>query len=159
MKNFCSFVFFSLIGVSSFIFGDFIEVSNFSEITNYIDQHSTIILDLDDTIIFPNQTLGNSAWFSHRLEQNLDLGWKAALEKTRQELEAVQNASGFHLVEEGIADVISQLRGRYKIIGVTKQRYSAAPAMIDRLNSLKVYFSALISGYRTTYFMSGKTLL
>ncbi|PIS02827.1 MAG: hypothetical protein COT85_01995 [Chlamydiae bacterium CG10_big_fil_rev_8_21_14_0_10_42_34] len=117
------------------------EISHFSEVPNYIDEDCVLLLDIDDTLIVPVQTLGSGAWFDYRLKSFLNEGcdYRTAVEKTLPEWEAIRHLTKMRLVEEETAKVLSDLQEKQvPIMGVTFQGLALATRTVMQLNDLRV---------------------
>lgn len=157
MKKFSAFLclFFSTI---SLVYGEIIETQKFQEITHYIDSETLVILDIDDTILIPVQTLGTDVWFISRLEFYLQLEQddSLALNKALAEWEAVRHLTKVKIVEEGTDEIIRAMQeNKIKVMGLTTQGLALATRTALQLQSLSVDLSKTAPSFEDHYFING----
>src|SRR6187200_2380590 len=101
-----------LIVSNQMLFGVIIETAHFSDIVPYANSKTLILLDIDDTLLLPTQTLGTDIWFQYRFKQNLSKGLSdsLALEKAISDWEAIRMLTDVKVVEEGTASIIEDLQ-------------------------------------------------
>lgn len=129
---------------SSLLFGEIQELNNFSSLIIHTNQSTLVVIDLDDTIFFPMQTLGSYDWFEYRLLQNqsMGLGLNEAIAKTEDEFELVRNLSSFKLVENEVSMVLQHInKDRVHILGLSSHRPTFALAMRKHLQALSIEFN------------------
>lgn len=78
----------------------------------YAKPKTLIILDIDNTLVTPAQSLGNDAWFYLRVDELKQQGYsqQTAIDRAILELEAVHNLTKVVLPQESIPHVISSLQ-------------------------------------------------
>lgn len=98
----------------SFLPGEILEIDTFGDLPSFVEQETLLILDIDDTLLIPNQMLGGDEWFLHRFKQHQqDLGDDAnALEKALAEWEAIRHLTAMHPVESSSIDIVAGLQQR-----------------------------------------------
>lgn len=142
--------------------GKIIETDHFSEISQYMKPHTLIVLDIDDTLLIPVQTLGSDVWFLHRLRlyQSNGLTPHLALDKALAEWEAVRHLTAVKIVEEGSEKIISDLQKQnYCIMGLTTQGLALATRTIHQLLSLNIDLTRTAPSKEDRYFMNGEGVL
>ncbi len=113
-----------------------IETPHFHEITSYIDKDTLVLLDIDDTLLIPNQMLGCDEWFNYRWKKYIQEGLDSpsALEKSLAEWEAVRHLTKMTVVEPGTEKIVSNLqRERYTVMGLTTQGVALATRTSQQL--------------------------
>lgn len=130
-----------LLGISTSLFGKIIETPHFKEISHYLEPNTLVVLDIDDTLLIPSQTLGTDVWFLHRVKQleaaNIDK--KRAFEKALAEWEAIRQLTDVSIVEEGTEGVISDLqKASIPVMGLTTQGLALATRTVQQLQSLGI---------------------
>jgi len=129
--------------VTTSLYGEIFEISAFRDVSKYAKKRTIFLVDLDDTLFIPDQTLGSFAWFKYRYEQNIDSGLDSAkaLQKTQQEWEAVQALTGVHIVADDITPFLDEIAsGGFRTIGITSRRYTSAPVTQNQLSLLNLKF-------------------
>lgn len=158
-----SFLFTCLIASYTTLTAVIIEIEHFGEIVNYVKPNTLIILDIDDTILIPTQTLGTDVWFLYRLKQYelSGLDHPQALEKALAEWEAIRHLTNVQLVEEGTDKVIEQLQSKedVMIMGLTTQGLALATRTILQLQSLNVDLTKNSPCKEDCYFINKRGVL
>lgn len=139
--------------------GKIIETENFSEIINYAHLETLVILDIDDTLLIPVQTLGTDVWFISKLKkytqtiQNPSL----ALDKALAEWEAIRHITKVKIVEEGTEAIIDQMQKEHIVImGLTTQGLALATRTLMQLRSLGIDLSKTAPSSQDEYFINGE---
>lgn len=104
-----------------------VEVSNFEEILNHITPDSTILCDIDDTLLIPSQMVGSDEWFCAMLQRYKEEGLspKEALQKSLDRWEMVRHVTEMQLVEPVTASIIQQMQENgLCVMGLTTQGFS-----------------------------------
>lgn len=136
------------------------ETSHFEDLTHYIKPESLVILDIDDTLLIPAQTLGNDVWFQERLYFYKQQNMHSALEKALAEWEAVRQLTVVKLVEENTAKVVEELQqSNVKVMGLTTQGLSLATCTINQLLGLGIDLKKSSPYAEDYYFMNGQGVL
>ncbi len=121
----------------TFLFAEIQEVHHFKELKNYVDSDSFLLIDIDDTLLIPDQMLGCDEWFMERMKelQNNGFSFEEALEKVLFEWEGIRSLTSMQLVEEDCKQMIEELQEK-KIPSIcfTTQRFALAPRTIYQLN-------------------------
>lgn len=136
-----------------------VEAKNFKEITNYIYPETLFLLDIDDTLLIPVQTLGTDAWFLSRLNYHLQMGneYPLALDKSLAEWEAVRHLTDVKIVEDGTDHIIDEMqKNNIAIMGLTTQGLALATRTIVQLASLSIDLSKTAPYSQDCYFINGK---
>lgn len=145
--------------ICSSLFGIIIETENFTKINNYINLETLVILDIDDTLLIPVQTLGTDVWFVHRLKHHLKSteDYSLALDEALAEWEAVRHLTNVKLVEESTADVIKKMQNDHIIVmGLTTQGLALTTRTLMQLKSLNIDLSKTAPSQEDHYFINGQ---
>lgn len=137
------------------IHGKIIETKQFQEIKQYVKPATLVILDIDDTLLLPVQTLGNDCWFQHRKLQHTNAGMSSsqALEKAISEWEAVRHLTGVKIVEEGTDKIIADIqKDKTLVIGLTTQGLALATRTVQQLNSLGIDLTSTAPSKEDVFF-------
>ncbi len=106
------------------------EAAHFYEIAHYAKEDTMLVLDIDDTLLIPQQMLGSDEWFQTRVKINRPDGF----EKSIAEWEGVRHFSLMKLVEVDTAEVIRQLQSEcHCIMGLTTQGLALATRTVQQL--------------------------
>lgn len=117
------------------------EIAHFAQIEPYLQQRPLLILDIDNTLMEPTQTLGSDQWFYHRYLSYQKNGEKneAALDRALSEWTAIQSITKVKTVEDCIATLVSQLqKQKLPIMGLTTRGLGLARTTIEQLHSLDI---------------------
>jgi Protein of unknown function (DUF2608) len=141
---------------SLFLQGRIIETDYFNEVAQYADSSTLLLLDIDDTILIPTQTLGTDVWFISRwkmYQQQCDL--VLALDKALAEWEAVRHLTSVKTVEEDVSEVISELQQKdFVIMGLTTQGLALTTRTVNQLKSLNINLSITAPTQNDHYFFN-----
>lgn len=113
-----------------------IEVQNFSELTEFVDKETLIVLDIDDTLLIPCQMLGCDEWFLARMKNRKAEGIEIdeALDLTLAEWEAIRHLTQMEVVEKDTEKLVRQLQDEgYSIMGLTTQGLALATRTSQQL--------------------------
>lgn len=124
--------------------GKIMEVANFKELAGSITPSTLLIVDIDDTLLVPEQTIGSDVWFMHRWKdhQAAGLSHDDAKERALAEWEAVRHLTKMRLVEEGSGKVIADLQDKeLPIMGLTSQGMALATRTVMHLKSVGIDLS------------------
>ncbi len=139
-----------------------VEMNHMQSLTNYLSDDSLIVFDIDNTIMEPTQELGTDQWFRHRIQQYAAKGFdaKIALEKALAEWEAVQHFTDVKLVENSIADLVTDLqKKKYDIMGLTTRGLGLATRTVQQLQTLSVDLSKTSLTQKEISFLNTHTVL
>lgn len=141
----------------SFLQAEIVEVRNFKEITNHITADTLVILDIDDTLLIPVQTLGTDVWFMARYEHHLRTKERLlALDRALAEWEAVRHMTDVKIVEEGTDEIIREMQQQnYRVMGLTTQGLALATRTVMQLKSLKIDLFKTAPSTQEVYFING----
>jgi orotate phosphoribosyltransferase len=143
----------------SSLYGEIFEAKNFKEIANYIQPDTLVLLDIDDTLMIPVQTLGTDAWFMSLLNDHINRGmeYSLALDKSLAHWEAVRHITHMKIVEEGTDRIIHEMQKNHIVVmGLTTQGLALATRTVVQLNSLSMDLSKTAPSSKDNYFMNGK---
>jgi hypothetical protein len=136
-----------------------IETPHFKEVLDHIKPGALLIVDIDDTLLIPQQTLGTDVWFIYRHKFYLDCGLsqKEALDKALAEWEGVRHLTKIKIVEEGSDEIIRALQcKKVPIIGLTTQGLALATRTVEQLLSLSIDLSQTALTDHDLYFDNGE---
>lgn len=147
--------------ISSSILAENIEIKNFNEIKPYIQSNTLLILDIDDTLLVPVQTLGTDVWFLHRLKQlQKELNPMDALDQALAEWEAIRHLTKVKIVEEGSDKIIDELQNnQITIMGLTTQGLALSTRTPNQLKKLNIDLSKTAPSNQDQYFVNKKGIL
>ena len=117
------------------------ECPTFQKLTklSYTPQSHLLLLDIDNTLLHPNQMIGSQEWFYFYLQRSFDRqGVKEEVKQYAIDLcTAINLVSSVHPVEKITPEVILRLqKQKVCIIGFTTRGHSMATATCRQLNSL-----------------------
>lgn len=141
------------------LYAEIIETKNFIEITRYIDAETLFVLDIDDTLLEPVQTLGTDAWFLSRLDHHLQIkkDYFLALDRALAEWEAVRHMTDVQIVEEGTSEIIHQMqKNSIAMMGLTTQGLALAHRTVVQLHSISIDLSLTAPSAQDCYFINGR---
>lgn len=121
-----------------------IETNTFSDLLKYIHPKSLVLLDIDDTLLEPKQTLGSDAWFLWRInfykKQGVDP--KLAFETALMDWVAVQSLTKVKLVEPNTDKIVKQMQDEgFHVMGLTTRGASLATRTAQQLKTLDIDLS------------------
>ena len=134
-----------------------IETAHFKEIANHITPDTLVLLDIDDTLLIPTQTLGTDVWFQYRwdLHKTKGLDTHSALEKALAEWESVRHMTSIKIVEEGTEKIIEELQNtRTPVMGLTTQGLALATRTIEHIKMLGIDLTKTAPCQEDHYFMN-----
>lgn len=130
------------------LFSQIIETEHFNEIVQYVQEDTLVLLDIDDTLLIPAQTLGTDVWFCARLKQK---GFDRAL----AEWEAIRLLTKVKVVEEGTQEIIAELQNKnIPVMCLTTQGLALATCTINQLHSLNIDVSKTAPSKEDHYFIN-----
>lgn len=145
------------------LIGEIVEVNHFHEITDYVQHSSLVILDIDDTLLIPEQTLGNDAWFIDRtkdLIENKGMKKEVAFQKTIWEWEAIRKITKVQIVEKNTDAIIQHLqKNNIAIMGLTTQGICMSEITPWQLLSLNIDLNKTSPYKNDYYFRAGQGVL
>lgn len=138
-----------------------IEANNFKEILDYVDTDTLVLLDIDDTLLIPVQTLGTDVWFIHRMNQyQTHLDKKQALDKALDDWEGVRHLTKVKIVEEGSETIVAKMQGQgIPVMGLTTQGLALATCTVNQLKSLEIDLIKTAPSNQDFYFHNGQGVL
>ncbi len=156
MKTMLSITLFQMMMFCTHLSGRIIETKHFSKITDYIQPDTLVVLDIDDTLLIPTQTLGSDAWFCYRLKQLLaENNQESALDKALAEWEAVRHLTKMKIVESGTERVIEGLQNRNVVVmGLTTQGLALATRSINQLLAVNIDLTKTAPSCEDHYFIN-----
>ena len=147
----------------TFIEAKIIETGHFKDLLTYADADTLFVLDIDDTLLVPEQMLGCDEWFQYRMSfhQKKGMDTKNALEKALAEWEAVRHLTKMEIVEPGTEKIIQTLQARsLPIIGLTTQGVALATRTSQQLAEKHINLSMTAPYKDDHYFqLAGQSVL
>ncbi len=134
-----------------------IETAHFDEISQYADSDTLVILDIDDTILIPNQMLGCDEWFNKRLQEQQDKGksFIEALDKTLFEWEGLRSLTEMQTCEKNTTQIIDELQEKnISVMCLTTQRFALAPRTVYQLEHQKIDMTKTSPTQENLFFMN-----
>ncbi len=139
MKKYLTFL---LLFVMSYqVEAEIIEASHFSELCDHIAPDTLILLDIDDTLLVPEQMLGCDEWFQTRFQkyQESEMDSSDALETALSEWEAVRHVTKMKIVEPGTEELVRDLQQKnYIVMGLTTQGLALATRTSQQLRANQI---------------------
>ncbi len=155
------FVWFLLCSVS--LFADIVEIAHFHEIEKHLTPETLLVLDIDDTLIVPEQMLGCDEWFQHRIKQHKQKNISAAdaLDLALVEWEAIRHVTRMELCEPETHRLIHKLQAKkLPIMGLTTQRLTLAACTAKHLRGHEIDLAKTAPSGDDHYFCAhGKGIL
>lgn len=151
-----------LLFICTYARAEIYEAAHFEEILSYIQPTTLVVLDIDDTLLMPAQTLGSDVWLIHRANQHKNHGMppKEAFDEAIAEWEAIRHLTKVRLVEEGADRIIQKLQEKgVAIMGVTLQALTLAIRTAQQLKSLNIDLSLTAPTSEDLYFFQGNGIL
>lgn len=137
---------------------EIIETPQFKDLAKYATPTTLVILDIDDTLLIPTQTLGTDVWFQYQLNKNKT--FPDPLDKTLSQWEAIRHLSNMQIVEEGSDKIVSQLQSKkIKVMGLTTQGIALATRTFKQLLAHDIDLSKTSPSVDDHYFLNGHGVL
>lgn len=155
-----NFLLFTLI--ASLLSAEIIETRRFSDVLTHVTEDTLVLLDIDDTLLLPKQTLGSDVWFCHRWDQlkKSGLSVEDALEKALAEWEAIRHLTEVKLVEEGSDLVVKELQAKGGVVMcLTTQGLALTTRTIQQLKKLNIDLSESGPSKDECYFLNDREKL
>jgi hypothetical protein len=114
-----------------------IDIQSFKEVSSYLTKETLLILDIDDTLLIPEQMLGCDEWFTFRLKRRQnEMASSEALEKTLSEWEAIRHLTNMEIVEPGSDKIVQGLQKQgHCVMGLTTQGLALATRTSQQLKA------------------------
>lgn len=157
MKYFFLFALF-LMQLSAEIF----ETNEIASLETTVTPHTFLILDIDNTLIEPIQTLGSDQWFYSQMLSYEKQGYskKEALDQTVREWSAIQNMTRVQPVESNVAEIIDRIqKNGITVIGLTARGLNLVYCTNDQLNSIGIDLSRNAPTQDEVFFPNGRGVL
>lgn len=139
------------------------EISSFKEIREHLQLPSLLILDIDNTLIFPAQEMGSDQWFHSRIDFYRQRGYSysEALERALPEWEAIQNITQVKLVEPYISNFMKEAQedGSLHVMGMTTRGLALATRTVHQLESVGIQFTKSAPSNEELPFFNSKVIL
>lgn len=135
------------------------ETLHFKDLLNHITPDTLVVLDIDDTLLLPSQTLGSDVWFCHRWKEHQQNGLSKddALEKSLAEWEAIRHLTEVCLVEEGTDQVVKDAQNRgVPVMALSTQGVALTTRTFQQLLSLNIDMTKAAPSLEQFYFMNDK---
>lgn len=152
---------FVLMSIGLTLNAEIIEVAHFNELEKHVADASIIVLDIDDTLLVPVQTLGTDVWFQYRFDfYKQHHPSQIALDKALAEWEAVRHLTEVKVVEDGTDAVIKKLQDAGCVVmGLSTQGLALTTRTLIQLESLNIDLSLTSPSSNDHYFMNKQGVL
>lgn len=157
MKRASSILYFALVLTTTSLFGEIYQAHQFSDITKYAQEDTIILLDIDDTILVPVQTLGTDVWFQDRwnIHKQNETDPSIALDKALAEWEGVRHLTQMRLVETDTAQKIADLQSENRtVMGLTTQGLALTTRTVNQLKSFNIDLTQTAPSKDDHYFIN-----
>jgi hypothetical protein len=135
-----------------------IEAPHFSDLKNYAEPDTLILIDIDDTLLIPVQTLGSDVWFRYQLKKNK--GYPDPLDATLAQWEAIRHLTRMQTVEKDTAQIVATLQKKmYTIMGLTTQGLALATRTVEQLLDNQIDLSKTAPFKEDIYLMNEQGVL
>lgn len=137
------------------LIAEIIETDHFEELVQYVTKDSLVLLDIDDTLLIPAQTLGTDAWFLYRIQQHEEQGkdHHTALEKALAEWEAIRHLTEVKIVEKGSQQIVENLqKQKIPVMGLTTQGLALATRTVMQLKTLGIDLTLSAPSEKSFYY-------
>lgn len=134
-----------------------VEAPHFADILPYATPGTLIILDIDDTLLIPVQTLGSDVWFAYRYKQNKASGMESdvAIEKTLAEWESIRHITSMKTPESDTADIVKTMQDKgVAVIAMTTQGITLSTRTNQHLHSVNIDMSRTSPEQEDYYFIN-----
>ncbi|MBA3816911.1 MAG: DUF2608 domain-containing protein [Parachlamydiaceae bacterium] len=161
-KWFQTLIFSTLITFSSILPAVIIETAHFAELVDYATPDSLVLLDIDDTLLVPLQTLGTDVWFCHLVKQYAASGVdpREALEMALMDWKGVRYLTKVSMVEEGSDRIVKELQQQnIPVMGLTTQSLALSTITTRQLNSLNIDLTRTAPSSEEFHFLNGQGVL
>lgn len=120
-----------------------VESNHISDMIQYLSPGTLIILDIDNTVLAPAQSLGSDQWAWDRVKQlKSKLTDQEAKEKTSNEWFQVHSITKVKTIEESTADLIKSLQSKmYTLFALTTRSPAYAEITLRELDDVGINFS------------------
>ena len=138
------------------------ETNEIASLETTVTPHTFLILDIDNTLIEPVQTLGTDQWFYSQMLSYERQGYskKEALDQTVKEWSAIQNLTRVQLVEPNAFEVIDRIqKNGITVIGLTARGLNLLYCTADQLNSVGIDLSRNAPTQEEVFFQNGRGVL
>lgn len=142
------------------LFAEIIEAPRFADLESCATTDALFIVDIDDTLLIPVQTLGTDVWFEHQWRQNQAEAIGDPLDKALALWEAIRHLTKVQIVESGSDQIVAKMQGQgIPIMGLTTQGLALATRTVNQLRSLHFDLSRTAPSQEDCYFQNGKGVL
>jgi hypothetical protein len=160
--RFLNVLFFTILSVCHYLSAEIIDIVTFEQVNTYLIPEALIILDIDNTLMEPQQELGSDQWFYHRIEcYKLEgLPKDAALDKALSEWTAIQSITKVKAVEPYIPTFVSSLQeDTLTVMGLTTRGLGLATRTIEQLKTLDIQLAKTAPSKEETFFTTTQGIL
>ena len=120
------------------------EISQIEEIVPYIDNHTLLVLDLDNTLIEPEQHIASDQWFDLRFKEYLtsEKNQEAALSQLLKTYNRSKDLTNEKLIETKSADIVKKFQKKGNIVlGLTSRGKDIYDSTLRHLTSVGINLS------------------
>jgi len=139
---------------------EIVETAHFRDLKAHISSGALLVLDIDDTLLIPAQTLGNDAWFQYQYKKKREEKASDPLDAALALWEAIRHLTSVRVVEEGADAVVPEMQEKgVRIMGLTTQGLALASRTANQLRSLHFDLSRTAPSQDDHYFLNGHGVL
>jgi hypothetical protein len=131
-----------------FLDAQIIEIKNIEEALYYIQAHSLCLLDIDNTILEPDneEQIGSEQWFYSTLQaMQQEMSYEDAKRKLVAYYTHLMLIKSPKLVEESTAHIINQISAICTTMGFTARQLILAPVTSEWLEYYSIHFNAQVN--------------
>jgi phosphoserine phosphatase len=135
---------FAFILLASCLTAQIIETNRIEDIAPFVDEHTWIIFDIDDTLIESTMQLGTRGWYRQEIDKLKSLGHdeQAANDILSPDLDRVREACPVQTLEPETSPLIQALQKKAAAVFCLTSRYShASEITIRQLNQVGIDFT------------------
>jgi hypothetical protein len=132
--------------------GDIRETPTIETLLSSVDQDTLVVVDIDNTLFAPVQTLGTDEWFYYYLQKLKKEGMPAqkAIEKAKDLWIAIQSSSDISTLEDKTPHVINQLQNdKFIVMAMSTRDVSYADVTLRQLISLGINMKKAAPSFNT----------
>ncbi len=139
-----------------------IETFHFNDVLEHSTKDTLVLLDVDDTLFMPCQTIGSTVWFYSQFKKYESQGMSSdlALEKALKECEAIRHLTNVSIVEKDTDKIIDEMQKKnIPVMGIVSQGFTLATRTIEQLKTLRIDLSKSAPFQEEHYFQNEKGVL
>lgn len=121
------------------------EIKHFKDILEHAkSKDAWVLLDIDDTLLVPNQMLGSDEWFGYQMKKHEQAGLSKdeSLQKVINEWQSIRYITKMRLVEKETSQIIQTLQKKgHPVMALTTQEYALATRTQELLKEQQIDLS------------------